>query len=495
TLGKYYAYGNDAVSFSAKTGSVTFGNSMAATTKSVNDESFVGDIVQVREHKVNAGNFIVYEGSTNSNYAMIDGVGIVTNMIEVHKSSGVSGDYDRLRFEVRVFRVRKRDAYSFTEGFADCFKPGDAVKITGCGRYEVNNMTLIARDVVGDTIAFDDNGFVPADLEPGGVTLEREVPDFDVVCEHNNRIWGAGEDKIYASSLGDPTNYNVYDGLASDSWTVAVASPGKFTGCIGYSGNVIFFKEDMMYKVMGDYPSSFGMYPYNVAGVALGSEQSIVNINERLFYHSADGIYTYSGSLPQLVSYNFGARRFDSASAFAFGTKYYISMRGKDGFGLFVYDTLRDIWLREDSSEVIGFAERGNEKLMLCADGSLIQLDSGDEAVSWSVETCEFTEFIDNRKCYSRLLLRLDMESKSSVKVQIRRDRGRWETVYAENAENKMQNAKYPLNFSEGEYRNYYTVNVPLRPIRCDRFSIRISGVGKVVIRSLVREFEAGSTV
>ncbi len=485
----YYAYGEDAVSFSPKTGNVSFKGTSYAT-KRLTGTAVIGDIVRVREHETEPGRFTVFMDSDSSSgyWENIDGVGVVTKIIKEHYDNGTAADSDYMQIEIRVFRKRERNAYGFTTGFGDVFKPGDAIAISGCERVPENNLTLIVRDVIGNTLIFDDDVFSEVVLEPGTVKLSREVPDFDVLCEYNNRLFGADTEKIYVSALGDPTNWNTYDGLASDSYTVAVASPGKFTGCIGYSGNVLFFKEDMMYKLMGDYPENYALYPYSISGVCEGSGKSLVNIGERLFYHGRDGIYMYSGSLPQLISYSFGIRRFERAVGCGFGTKYYISMKEVGGdFALYVYDTLRDIWLREDSTEVLGFAEHGNERLMLTSSGDVVQIDSGEEVVSWIAETCEISEYIDNRKCYSKFILKLDMPADSFAKVEIKSDRYRygWEEVWK----------RYGTNIHEGEHRNVYTANIPIRPTRCDRLKIRISGSGNVVIRSLTREFEVGSEV
>ncbi len=490
-LENYYAYGNDAVSFSPKTGAVSFEGTSSAT-KRTTGKAVVGDVVRVREHESEPGRFTVFMDSSGSAsyWENIDGIGVVTKIIKEHYADGSAGTGNAtyMQIEVRIFRIREMPSYGLTTGFGDIFKPGDAIAISGCARVPENNMTLIVRDVIGNTLIFDNDVFSEEILEPGTVKLSREVPDFDVLCEYNNRLFGADSEKIYVSALGDPTNWNTFDGLASDSYAVAVVSPGKFTGCIGYSGSVLFFKEDMMYKLMGDYPENYVLYPYSISGVCEGSEKSLVNIGERLFYHGCDGIYMYSGSIPQLISFCFGTRRFERAVSFGFGTKYCISMKEVGGdFALYVYDTLRDIWLREDSTEVLGFAEHGNERLMLTSSGDVMQIDSGDEVVSWSAETCEISEYIDNRKCYSRFILKLDMPAGSFAKVEIKSDRYRygWEEVWK----------RYGTNIHEGEYRNMYTANIPIRPARCDRLKIRISGSGNVVIRSLTREFEVGSEV
>ena len=64
-------------------------------------------------------------------------------------------------------------------------------------------------------------------------------------------------DTVYASKLGDPFNWNVFDGLSTDSYAVDVGSAGDFTACCSYLGYPCMFKEEHIYKVYGDKPSNF----------------------------------------------------------------------------------------------------------------------------------------------------------------------------------------------------------------------------------------------
>lgn len=467
--GQYTAY---TAEFNPDTGRIT----LTTKTEKVQLENFAkGDIVKLYRND-STDEITIYSYGMSGNYTALPGFGFVDNLVPNGTNSTI---VELSYYESESFE------YSLTEGFCDYFNSGDAIKISGCKMSLNGDATFVVRDVTPTELVFDDNVFSANPFEVGTVKIEREVPEFDVICENNNRLFGADKEKIYVSALGDPTNWNTFDGLSTDSYQVAVASSGKFTGCIGYSGSVLFFKEDMMYKLMGDYPSNFALYSYNVAGVKDGSSESVVNLNESIFYHGRDGVYMYSGSIPQNISAEFGTKTFSDAVGGVFGTKYYISMKSDSGkYELYTYDTMRGIWLRVDDSEVIGFAEHGNDKLMLLASGKIIKLDSGNEVINWSAETCEITEYIDNRKCYSRLVLRLDMYEQSCVEVVMSCDRGEWQTVFRRDYGN-----------TEGEFRNQYTANIPIRPTRCDRFKIRISGVGKVIIRGITRDYEVGSEV
>ncbi len=84
-------------------------------------------------------------------------------------------------------------------------------------------------------------------------------------------------------------------------------------------------------------------------------------------------------------------------------------------------------------------------------------------------------EVVHNRKSYSRLLLRADFEAGSWLKAEISMDGGPWQTAGQWSA-------------GHGQTRV-----IPLLPRRCDRFRIRLSGEGNVMLRSLTRDYTLGS--
>lgn len=226
--------------------------------------------------------------------------------------------------------------------FDGLFKEGDAIEISGCTTSPNNNGSHIIRGVSGRTLTFSEDIFSQTGTEAGTVLLERRVPELTCICECDNRIWGAEGTTIYASALGDPTNFFVYDGLSTDSYAAAVGSDGEFTGCCAYSSTVLFWKENCMHKVLGSYPAQYEIYTYTVPGIQKGSEKSMCIINETLFYKGRGGVYAYSGGTPELISESFGTRRFRDAVAGTDGERYYVSMQTERGaWELYVFDTLR----------------------------------------------------------------------------------------------------------------------------------------------------------
>ncbi len=368
------------------------------------------------------------------------------------------------------------------------FREGDAITISGCKVHPENNRSVIIREIDGDYMRFYEDTFViGAGGDTESILLERDVPELDFVCENENRLWGCKGDTVYASKLGDPFNFNVFDGLSTDSFQVNVGSAGDFTGCASYLGYPCFFKEENIYKVYGDKPSNFQLMGAATLGVEEGSAKSLAIAGETLFYLSRAGIAAYSGGIPKIISAPLGTDRYKNAVAGSDGLKYYVSMQGSDGsHAMFVFDTEKGMWHKEDSAEVLSF---GFNKALyfLDAGGSLwmngnareIPPDAVSEGTVESVvEFGDFTEGDPNKKGVVKLQVRIELEAGSEVEILMRFDSsGEWELV---------------KKITATEKRSFY---LPIRPRRCDHFKVRFEGIGAWRLHSLVRESYSGSEI
>ena len=373
--------------------------------------------------------------------------------------------------------------YAADTDWSQYFRVGDAVTISGCTVHPENNRTPVIREIDGAYLRFYENVFV---IDEGGdiennLTIARKVPDMDFLCENENRLWGCCGDTIYASKLGDPFNFNVFDGLSTDSYAVGVGSAGDFTACCSYLGYPVFFKEDHIYKVYGAKPSNFQVMRSATRGVMTGSGGSLAVAGEMLFYLSSVGIMSYSGGMPQSVHDAFGEERYRNAVGGSDGERYYISMQDSGGrFHLFVYDTRTGLWHREDKTHAVGFCFEGG-LYCLCADGTLFTTQ--EDAVGTVEETvtsmCEFADFTagsPNHKGITKLQLRVEIEPNAVLRVEIMYDsNGIWQTVQTLAAQGKT------------------SCYLPVIPRRCDHFRIRLSGQGEWKLYSLTCEQYIGS--
>lgn len=353
----------------------------------------------------------------------------------------------------------------------------------------------------GNYMDVDDTGdltrFTEYDRETETLKIGIPVPDLDYICEKDNRLWGVsnkadnevydpetGEYRhytsrvLYASALGLPHRFFDFDGTAADSFQVAVASEGDFTGIIGYSDSVVAMKEDKVYRVFGDYPAAYQMYEYTIPGCAKGSHASLQIIGEILYYAGRNGIYAYDGAAPHLMSYPLGDVTYEDAVAGTDGVRYYLSAKAGGTWDLFVYDTVHGIWTREDETQAIGFA-LVEGTLHLAAGNKIYKLEQedGSETVQWSARFEALKEGSLQRKRWKWLRLRIRLEDGAWMKVYYTPDNG--EKTLAE----QLSGA------------GTYTVSLPLTPMRCDRLTIDLEAQGRGQVQAMERAFYLGSKV
>ena len=369
--------------------------------------------------------------------------------------------------------------------FSEYFKVGDAVEISGSDKDD-NNKTLIIREIEKNELRFYENSFIKSNNDKS-VTIKRTMPDMDFIIENENRLWGCKGNEIYASKPGDIFNWNVFDGLSTDSYAASVGSSGEFTGAVSYLGYPVFFKEDRIYKVYGDKPSNFQIMSSASMGVQRGCGQSLAVAGETLFYLSRTGICAYNGGIPQSIAEPFGEDKYVNAVAGSDGVKYYVSMKNIfDGkYYLFVYDTRKNIWIKEDCTEVSSFAQYGGELYMEVGD-DICKTDGGSrDEIRWYAEFADIYESSSYgsrtsplylKKGVGKFIIRLELEEGASFTVQIKFDsESEWQTVG---------------DVSPGNKRS---VTLPIIPRRADHYRLKLSGKGGCVIYSITRKYYQGS--
>ena len=343
----------------------------------------------------------------------------------------------------------------------------------------------------GDLLVFSD---IPTDYtESGTVTLAREVPDLDFVCVNENRLWGCRGDTIYASALGDPFNFNVFDGLSTDSWTSDTTDKGDFTACVSFGGYPIFFKEESIVKVQGDKPSNFMWTAASRFGVKAGCDRSLAVAGETLFYLSRAGICAYQGGMPKVISDPLGASmKWYDAVAGSDGLRYYVSMWDEnEECHLFVFDSRYGVWHREDSSNAVGFAFWDEGLYMLLSTGELYRMDGDtnygtlESDIEWQVKFADSDNFYEttdsnsqNKKGPLRILIRATLARNSTIEVKIKYDDGTTHLVGT-------------LEGSSSQKKKTYIIPLILR--RCDHYRLSLDGVGDAVISSISIERYSGS--
>lgn len=379
------------------------------------------------------------------------------------------------------------------------FKVGDAVTITGMAIKE-NNKTAVIREIhSGDEdntteLRFSENAFT---LESSGtepVTIARVVPEFDFIFEHGNRLWGAKGKTIAASALGDPTNWNVFEGLSTDSWELRTQEPGAITAGISFQGYATFFREDGRTVVYGDEPASFGVSFSMMPGVEAGARRSLGIAGGTLFYLNKGGMYAYDGGeYPASLSQVFGEGDIEGGLATYDGGRYYVQLKVDGVWGLYVMDAAKGIWMREtilgaetvtdmtyDGKDLYAMTvERETESIYLHKTWKL----HGEQTGTMEPDLYAFAEFGDftdgspMKKAVNRLLLRMDLKENAEVTVYIQYDSsGIWEPV---------------RRLEPGNRKMTYQLHIT--PRRADHYRLKVEGWGQWSIFSLAKQYYIGS--
>ena len=380
-------------------------------------------------------------------------------------------------------------------GIGKSFEQYDGVTISGvtaAGLQDLN-ATMVIWDRGDDYIVVVGilDEVITQTVEEGVVTVSRTMPLMDYITESDNRLWGCryglaanGEvvNEVYACKLGDFKNWNCFMGLSTDSYVVGVGSDGPFTGAVTHLGYPLFFKENCVHKVYGKYPANFQIQDTACRGVQKDCEKSLAIVNSTLFYKSRSGVCAYDGSLPTEVSYAMANEAYSEAVGGSNGNKYYISM--KDVLGkshLFVYDTAKGMWHKEDDLQVDYFCSCDGEMYAISEGKIITMLGSGmkdSSPVEWMAETGEIGISSPDMKYISRITIRMSMDIGTEVHIFAQYDYSdEWEDVCTLNG------------------MNLRSFSIPIRPKRCDYMKLRIEGEGMARIYSITKTIEQGSDI
>lgn len=370
--------------------------------------------------------------------------------------------------------------------------PGETAE-GGEGRAEGTNDYIVVIGFLGD-----------ADTKESALCIERTMPKLDFVIESGNRLWGCryGTDRddnvvneIYASKLGDFKNWDCFIGLSTDSYTASCGTDGQFTGAISHLGYPIFFKENCLHKVYGNFPANYQIQTTECRGVQKGCGNSLAIVNERLFYKSRGGVCAYDGSLPTEISSAFGNIHYtgiddnnedelrNGAVAGAHNNKYYISMKSEEDneWYLFVFDASSGMWHKEDNTRADAFCSCRGEIYFIDHSDKKIKTLLGSGAkeateVKWMAETGVMGMSMPDKKYVSKLLVRMSLGIGTRIMFSIQYDScGEWERIYS----------------AVGTHLRSFSI--PIKPKRCDHFRLRIEGVGDAKIFSISKTIEQGS--
>ena len=321
--------------------------------------------------------------------------------------------------------------------------------------------------------------------DPWFFSAERPLPEMDFVVEAGNRLWGcrcSGElNELYGSKLGDFRNWNVFQGLSTDSYRVSRGHSGPYTGAAVLGGCPLFFRADCLEKIYPSAAGDHGVVTVSLEGIEAGSAAGAVVIRDRLYYKAASGVCCYNGTLPVPISRALGDGVWHNAAAGALQDRYYISMRGEDGSAsLFVCNTETGTWYREDEFSFCAAYTLGDRLCLLPEPGAALVCvgEAADaQGVDWWAESGELLPRMGVRRRVTRLQLSARLDPGAELRAYLSYDGGPWLRCGG---------------LGGGPLR---TVSFPLAPRRCARLRLRLEGCGGMELHSLSWLTEAGSDV
>ena len=173
--------------------------------------------------------------------------------------------------------------------------------------------------------------------------------------------------------------------------------------------------------------------------------------------------------------------RYSDAVAGSISGKYYISMKDSSGkWHLFVYDTLRRMWHREDNTQVKAFCLHDTDLYFVDGNNNLYTTTgaggSKEGPVNWCAETGDIGYSHPDNKYLSKLTMRMNLAFGSTVDMYIQYDScGEWEHKW-------HMDGVGTKSFS-----------IPVVPHRCDHFRLKLVGRGDCKIFSVSKVLEMGS--
>lgn len=382
------------------------------------------------------------------------------------------------------------------------FVLGDTVKVTVLdefgGNYSINGtytitdvtkITFLETEYVSSikinctTWTYEGTSFVPYSID-----VSRHVPEFDYILVANNRVWGClsdiswwpyhpdiaiDGDQIMCCKLGDPTNWFYYGGTAMDSYAATIGNGGDFTGAINFNGNPLFMKKDKIITVYGDKPSNFSVTTKDFPGAKYND--SMVVINQVLYYVGDEGVYAYNGVSPVKISENITEKITDAVGT-SFDGKYYLSCKLNNVSKVLVYDVEKGIWI-VDGAEEFSCACSGEGKTYIISNSELKEIEgNATETINWMLESVDQRESSIDMKYIGKLKFNLWLDTGSSVTAYIKYDDdASWTTAGTVTA---TKNTTY---------------TIPVIPRRCNKYRWKITGTGPAKLLAVGRTVMGGS--
>lgn len=245
-------------------------------------------------------------------------------------------------------------------------------------------------------------------------TMERRVPELAMVAVAGERIWGVDIDgsTLRASAPGDPFSWYSFDGYGGDSFALATAYPGVYTGIGCLDDMPVFFKPDRIIRIKGSRPDNYSLHSESAPGLAEGGESALCSDGRAIYYCGPAGVRRCDGSGTEpLFEYEFSGR----VKAACDGRFCYFADEG----GFAVYDLENRVLCTEEGSAEALFCHPARIHLLCNEQGewNIYRIGDGSLDGEWLLESRAFAPS-DSFGATAHSLA-LDVESSSELPILV----------------------------------------------------------------------------
>lgn len=325
------------------------------------------------------------------------------------------------------------------------------------------------------------------------VSLPPTVPDIKYATVHLSRVFGVDDDRVYASGYNNYANWNL-DTIDEYNEANAWCSPsqsntkagGNFTGITTFDSHVICFKRDFMHEIYNT-KNPFRLQDIYAEGAI--DNRTIQNVDGKLIFVSEDDVKIYTGSNPRIIGYKLNMPKYTYAVSGTDNRNYYLyceSDKSGNNKHLYVYDTFTELWSEQSiENKVLSFAHNKNGMYMLCKDGAVYQMDTGDYSHEWSCETDLITNKTVDIKHIKKLQMLVDIDSGADMQVYI---------LYDDEEFDKLENKDSRLVYTSTK-QGRFPIRVKPRNTANYGFKLHFKGKGYVKLYELEIFVEQGGAM
>jgi len=296
------------------------------------------------------------------------------------------------------------------------------------------------------------------------VSTAPAMPKLKYATVHLSRVFGVDDDRVYASGFNSYGNWNL-DAVDEYNESNAWCSPsqsntkagGEFTGITTFQNHVICFKRDFMHEIYNT-KNPFRLQDIYAEGAI--DNRTIQDVDGRLIFVSEDDVKIYTGSNPRIIGYNLNMPRYTYAVSGTDNRNYFLYC--EDGKStpnrhLYVYDTFTEMWSEQAIEyKVLSFAHNKNGMYMLCDNGEIYQMDTGDYNHEWSFETDIITNKTVDIKHIKKLQMLVDIpDANSNMQVYILYDNEVFNEETSHCVFSSKKNGRLPIRVKPRNTANY----------------------------------------